>query len=421
MTINASDILGVTTAVTKKWTKQRKAEERGRSRSTRQYVYSSRVCCTDVAHSILPGAYDHASGGGKYTVAKRQLYYACRDELSDRTGQPLDYGHFASDLLVKYLNRHRGTTKSWKITADPRGTFSIPNAGHEVRIPCGTIQVENHLNKVGCGCDPFDIDATLCTEWPSLAGGQRYQAVLYIEKEGFDPMMAEAKIAERFDIATLSCKGQSVVAARRLVDHVCRVGGGVPLFVVHDFDKSGFEISKCLTTVSKRAKATNRVTYRFQNKINVTDLGLRMEDVDEYDLAEEACEFKGGLQSDSICSEDEKEFLRSGSRVELNAFTAPQFIKWIETKLTQHGLGERLIPDDAVLADAYRRALAIAEINTAIEEVSEQAIENAKTAEVPEALRKLLRDEMEKSGSPATWDMTLYEMAKSKLFTDDED
>ena len=73
-------------------------------------------------------------------------------------------------------------------------------------------------------------------------------------------MIEQARIAERFDIATLSCKGQSVVAARRLVDHVCRVGGGVPLFIVHDFDKAGFEISKCLTTVSEWAEMNDRVT-----------------------------------------------------------------------------------------------------------------------------------------------------------------
>ena len=67
--IDASDILGVTKAVTKEWTSQRKAEERGnRSRSSRAYVYSDRVNFTDVADGILPDAYMHASGGGKYTV-----------------------------------------------------------------------------------------------------------------------------------------------------------------------------------------------------------------------------------------------------------------------------------------------------------------------------------------------------------------
>jgi len=274
MTVSAKDILGITKSVTKKWTKQRKAEERGRlSRSSRQYVYSDRVNFTEVADNILPGAYDHASGGGTYTVAKRQLFYACRQQFLDQTGRKLKYDYFAGTLLVQYMNRYPHQTSHWKVTADPRGTLTIPNAGYEKRIPCGTIQIDNHLQKVGQSCDPFGFDAGLPIEWPSLKAGQRYQAVLYIEKEGFEPLLKEARIAELFDLAILSCKGQSVVAARRFIDRVCH-GGGVPLFVVHDFDKSGFEISQCLTRVSAWARANDRVTYRFQNHVNVTDLGL---------------------------------------------------------------------------------------------------------------------------------------------------
>ena len=136
--ISTADILGVTRSVTKKWTKQRKAEERGSSsRLFREYMYSDRVNCTDVVDDILPGAYNHASGGGQYSVAKRQLYYACREAFRKATDRPLKYNYF-STVLTKYLNQNPAETAGWKITADPRGTLLIPNAGHEVRIPCGT-------------------------------------------------------------------------------------------------------------------------------------------------------------------------------------------------------------------------------------------------------------------------------------------
>src|SRR5262245_26550218 len=134
MTINAEDILDITKSVTKEWTKQRKAEERGRPRSFRQYIYSDRVNFTDVASAILPGAYQHASGQGRYTVSKRQLYYACREAFKNQTGRELEYSYFANTLLVQYMNRHP-ETDAWKVTADPRGTLMIPNAGHEVRVP----------------------------------------------------------------------------------------------------------------------------------------------------------------------------------------------------------------------------------------------------------------------------------------------
>src|SRR5262249_54718553 len=99
-----ADILEVTRKVTKEWTRQRKAEERGsRSRSSREYIYSGRVNFTDVADEILPGAYQHASGNGRYTANKRQIYYACREAFKERTTRELSYSHFANTLLVQYV------------------------------------------------------------------------------------------------------------------------------------------------------------------------------------------------------------------------------------------------------------------------------------------------------------------------------
>jgi hypothetical protein len=410
-------ILKVTKDVTKEWTKQRKAEERGsRNRYSRAYVYSDRVNFSDLCHRILPGAYAHASGDGKYSVSKRQLYYACRETFKDRTGRQLEYGYFANALLVQYLNRHPETT-AWKITADPRGTLTIPNSAYEVRVPVGTIQIDNHLREAGESCGSFDDlqDAGMHIQWPSLAAGQRYQAVMYIEKEGFEPLLQEAEIAKRFDLAVISCKGQSVVAARRFADEVCALGRGVPLLVVHDFDKYGFEISQRLTTVSDWAEMSDRVTYEFKNSIDVHDLGLRIEDIKELGLEDHAeeCGFSGRFASDSIATEEERQFLRSGRRVELNAMTSPQFVQWLETKLAAH-LPGRLIPSDDVLANAYRRALAVARTNRVIEKVAEGAAERAQSAKIPKSLRRRLQKRLKECPAEA-WDEALYQLAQARL------
>jgi hypothetical protein len=414
VTISAADILAVTRSVTKKWAKQRKAEKyHGRSRSLRAYVYSDRVDFTTVAHRILPAGYAHASGDGRYTVDKRQFYYAVRDVFLEETGREIDANYFSQNILVKYMNQHPRETAGWKITASPRGTLTIPNTGKDTRIPCGTIAIEEHLSEASRAPDPFAVaeEARLDREWPSLAEGQRYQGVLYIEKEGFDPQLREARIAEKFDVAIISCKGQSVVAARRYVDHVCRLNGGVPLFVAHDFDKAGFEISQRLTSISDHARENDLVKYEFENDIDVTDLGLRLADVEQYGLKSETVRFKGGFADDSIATNEERAFLRSNRRVELNAFTAPQFIEWLENKLTAHGLGERLIPADEVLEDAYRRALAIARISQAVEEVRDEAIEDARAAKVPKSLRRQLQKALKKRPQTA-WDKVLYELAE---------
>jgi hypothetical protein len=415
MTVTAADLLSVIKPVTKEWAKQRKAEEKGsRSRSDRTYVYSDRVNFTDVADDILPDAYNHASGDGRYPVSKRQLYYACREQFQEMTGRPIQYDYFAGTLLVQYLNRHPEAA-DWKVTADARGTLTIPNCGHDERIPCGTLQMDGHLADADTDVDPFDVDATLRTEWPSVAAGQRYQAVLYIEKEGFEPLLEDARIAERFDLAILSNKGQSVVAARKFIDQVCRADGGVPLFVVHDFDKSGFEIAARLTSVSDWAASNDRVTYRFENEINVIDFGLRLADVEQYGLAAEECRFTGSWDWD-LATEEEVEFLRSDRRVELNAFTSPQFIEWLEAKLTAH-LPRRLLPDDDVLQDAYRRALVVARLNKAIEAAREDAVREARATNVPKGFRKKL-ETMLRGSDAEPWDLAVHKLATEAI--DDE-
>ncbi len=416
MTISADDILAVTRKGTKEWTKQRKAEGGGRrSRSSRTYIYSDRVNFSDVAGGTLAAGYAHASGNGQYTVDKRQFYYAVRDEFLAKTGREIKADYFSQTLLVKYMNQHPEETADWKITASPRGTLTIPNTGYDLRIPCGTIAIEEHLAAAAKTCSPFEDlkDISLKVQWQSLAEGQRYQGVLHIEKEGFDPQLREADIANRFDLAIISCKGQSVVAARMYVDHVCRVVGGVPLFVAHGMDKSGFEISQRLTTVSHHAIENDLVKYEFQKEIDVTDLGLRLADVERYGLKSESCRFKGYFPSDTIATPEEQQFLRSNRRVELNAFTAPQFIEWLETKLKENGLKARLIPQDEVLEAAYRRALAVARINRAIEETRDEAVDAAEEAKIPKSLRAQLRKRLKDRAQ--SWDRALYEIAEEAI------
>jgi hypothetical protein len=406
----------ITKKVTKKWTKQRKAEERGaKSRQSRMYVYSDRTAHTWVCGRILPGAYAHASGDEKYSVSKRQFYYACRDQFKNETAEELLYEYFANTLLVWYMNRNPKKTARWRITADPRGNLIIPNASYEIRVPVGTLAIDEHLAKERKIINPYaDLKTGVDREWPAIGAGHRYQAVLFIEKEGFGPILEEARIAERFDIAIISCKGQSVVAARRFVDEVCWAGGGVPLFVVHDFDKAGFEISQRLTKVSEWAREKGLVKYDFKHDINVKDLGLRLEDVKHYELEQfaEECRFNGAFARDSICTEEEREFLLSGRRVELNALTSPQLIEWLERRLSEK-LPNRLVPGVDVLARAYRRALAAVRINRAIEEVAGQAIERAESADIPADLEARLKETM--SLDDETWDRALYQLAGSVI------
>jgi hypothetical protein len=409
MTINAADITKLVTKTTARWAKQRKAEERDRRvRANRATMYhGTRISHSSVAAKILPAGYAHASDNGRLPVTQRQLYYACRETFREATGRAIDYKYFANTLLPQYLNRHPAESATWRINADPRGTLVIPNAGEDVRIPCGTILIDEHLRQRRRGAS-FVGPPTLPREWPSLMGGQRYKAVVYIEKAGFEPLLQQERIAERYEIAILSCQGQSVVAARKFVDLTCGVKTGVPLLVVHDFDKYGFCIAQRLTSVSFEAEEADRVRYRFQNEINATDLGLRLADVQKYDLPSEYHRFKGNWPDDCDVTDEEKAFIEGHHRVELNAFTSSQFVTWLEDRLTAAGLKDRLVPTDDVLEAAYRRAVAVHHMNRAVEKVAAKARRLAKRTPVPEGLRQLVEKRAAEMNEP--WDIVLHDI-----------
>ena len=196
-------------------------------------------------------------------------------------------------------------------------------------------------------------EATVETSGPSGSFG----AVLFIEKEGFSELLKAAKIAERFDIAIMSTKGMSVVAARALADEMCH-DHDIPLLLVHDFDKSGFSIAGTLQRDTRR--------YEFRNLITTIDLGLSLQDVIAMGLESEYQHHPKGNKAALIANlrengatDEEIEFmfrdfdrLRSTRRVELNAMTSPQFVAFIERKLREHGIA-KVVPDEELLAKMY--------------------------------------------------------------------
>ena len=88
-------------------------------------------------------------------------------------------------------------------------------------------------------------------------------------------VLAAGRLAERFDIALMSTKGMSVIAARQLVERLSG-GDGVPLFVLHDFDKAGLSIASTLVRDTRR--------YQFAEAIKIVDLGLRLPDIEALGL-----------------------------------------------------------------------------------------------------------------------------------------
>jgi hypothetical protein len=203
----------------------------------------------------------------------------------------------------------------------------------------------------------------------------------------------------------MSSKGMNTTAARTLVEKL----PGVRFLVLHDLDKAGFSILGTLTRSTRR--------YHFHRLADIVDLGIRLEDVKAEGLASEPVRYPKNPEENlraNGATEDEIEFLVGGQRrVELNAFDSDHLIAWLEKKLQRHGV-KKLIPDDATLADAYRRAILVHTINTKIEEAREAAEEVAEQASVPKNLLRQVRRLLKEDPTMA-WDAAVAEIAGAKV------
>jgi hypothetical protein len=333
-------IIGAIEAVTRKWTRQRKSEDKDRSRVHFRYermrVRSDRVTFKDAAYQVMQEAYNKASSNGRYPAHARQVMYAARGQILELTGQrKLNDKYFTQVLLPDYIREH-GLDGQWDVVYDARGHFVEPHT--EVEIPLGTLEVREYLagKRRGRKKGTEDVVTKLGRSFPTHGVANRFGAILFVEKEGFLPLFQAAHLAERYDLAIMSTKGMSVTASRMLVEALCSAGGGVPLLVLHDFDQSGFAIVGTLQRDTRR--------YAFGRAVEVHDLGLRLEDVNEWNLEPEDVNVRGrssdvtrNLQ-DNGATDEEIEYLLSGRRVELNAFTSEDMMDWIYKKLEEHAV-----------------------------------------------------------------------------------
>jgi hypothetical protein len=334
--------------VTKNWAKQRKAEERQASvaanRRERLYRASDYYNFKSAAFEVMEQAYMAASANGTLPTSARQVMYQARPFIQQKMGgRQLNDQYFTQTLLPDYMEENR---VDWDITYDDRGHFTEPHTDHSFGL--GTISVREYL---------ASIDAPELTE-PSFAAGKVdtrgpngcFGAVLFIEKEGFLPLLRRVGLPERYDLAIMSTKGMSSTAARTLIDNLCEKE--VPVLVLHDFDKAGFSIIGTLKRDTRR--------FRFGQEAKIIDLGLRLADVRKLGLEASAeAAFDRGRNSAKRenlqingATREETEFLLT-QRIELNALTSDQLVSFIEGKLSKHGI-KKLIPKAELLRDAYR-------------------------------------------------------------------
>ncbi len=382
--------------VTGRWTKQRKREEREVNAYYRRrdaMVRARRISFKDAAWSVMDDAYAKVSANGTLPAHARQIMYAARGEILRLTGKDqLADAYFTQTLLPAYIaeNEH---AQSWDVVYDARGHFIEPHSGDVT--PLGTIAVRDYLKTVTAHevADP-EVDVA-GRKYPTCGPVNRFGAILFIEKEGFMPLLDRVKLAQRYDVALMSTKGVSNVASRCLVDSLCGEHN-VPLLVLHDFDVEGLKILETLRESTQR--------YEYTNPFQVIDLGLRLADVEEWKLESEPVRHSrrvDGMLRLYGASQEEIDFLTE-RRVELNAFPSDAFVKWLEGKLDANGVA-KIVPEQATLEDAYRRAVHVAALEHAIVGIGEDARGAAATAKIPKDLARRVQNAL-KADPTLTWD-----------------
>ena len=297
-------------------------------------------------------------------------------------GEPISAKYFTQTLLPDYIAANEEQCADWDVVYDARGHLIEPHTG--TSVPLGTMAVREYLQPRYRSSSGLSID---------IGGGgidydaepkHRYKTALFIEKEGFEPLLAQARIRERFDCAILSTKGMSVVACRHLLDRLGR--DGTVILVAHDFDRAGLAIAHTIANDGRR--------YTFEHTPEMIDIGLRLADVEAMDLQDEPAEDEGPaaekLEEYGATDEEIAFLFGAKRRVELNAMTSRQFLDWLEGKLEEHGAG-KVVPPLEMLESKARSAIALRLVSDRIAEIEDAARREAAAADAAHRSRRARR------------------------------
>src|SRR5215213_7562079 len=320
-------IFGAIKPLYKEGEKQRKQRVRV-PRTSYYYVPEPKISQKEIVFEILPRAI--ANAGTNFS--RRDLYYAarplCYDHSEWETGKTLEYSYFSQQLLTEYQEENGLIAGMW---TDPRGHLHEPHTGKSVAL--GTREVASY-------------------EFPEYT----FDKILYVEKEGELSKLKAAKLAERYDMAICSGKGQPTEAVRTLFERA--EGGDFQLFVFHDADLDGYDIARVMAEETRRMPGYS---------VDVVDIGLSVEDAVEMGLEPEPFFRKKDISWElrMRLSDVAKEYLYqrngygggiSGKRFELNAILPDTSrIEYIERKLKENGVRGKVIPPEEALAERRQK------------------------------------------------------------------
>src|SRR3954454_22173335 len=155
---------------------------------------SASIGISRIWYEIMEEAYLKASGGGKLPVKPRQIMYAARGHIQERTGERLSDRYFCQTILPDYCLLRGDEVADWDIVWDARGNLIEPHTN--LQVPLGTLEVRDYI----AGGESRYLVHEQHGGWSTCGPDERFGAVLFVEKEGFMPLFRAAKLAERYVI-----------------------------------------------------------------------------------------------------------------------------------------------------------------------------------------------------------------------------
>src|SRR5215204_6654747 len=201
-------------------------EERAKARKEKAEA-ADEMFLNEASFLVLPDAIAHVRGGSRLPFNARRLFYAVRDRIQKHTTREFHpdtgYDYFRDTILQDY-QREYGKLEG--LYYDPRGRLHEPHGGKTVDV--GTREVESY-------------------SFPKHV----FNKLLYVEKKGQLPLLQEARLMERYDIAVMTGEGYATEAARTLLS-VADKNKRMQIFVLHDADKDGYNIARKVRDATKR-------------------------------------------------------------------------------------------------------------------------------------------------------------------------
>jgi hypothetical protein len=297
-------------------------------REARKVERATKINLKNAVFAVLEQAWSVATNEGQFPVSKRTLYYTVRKAIQEYTDEELKFHYFSQTLLVEWKET-KGPLKG--LYSDPRGVLYEPHGGETLAL--GTREVEGYI-------------------FPPYV----YEKILYVEKKGLMPVFDAARIRERFDIAIIAGEGYATEAVRTLFERADQ--GRYRLYVLHDADPWGYNIARTLAEETRRMPGYS---------VEVTDLGLKLEEALNLGLLTEKFIREKELPSRLHLNDTERHYFEGQfkahkkwecERIELNAFTSPGLIEYVERKLREVGADDKLIPPAEFLNGYSQRIFA---------------------------------------------------------------